>query len=331
MSKIYRQGDAPKNLLSTRRVAVIGYGNQGRSQALNLRDSGAQVVIGNIEDDYRLRAEEDGFVVRSIPEAVAESDVVMLLLPDEVLTEVFPRDVAPALQTGSCLSFASGYGVTYRTIQVPANVDVVLLAPRMIGVGVRDLYLSGEGFFSFVAVHQDVTGQARDLMLALAGGIGSLIKGALEITFQMEAELDLFHEQAFGPAFGRVLLTAIDTLVKAGYPREAVLLEFYLSGELSFILRDMAAHGLINQLDCHSQTSQYGALSRGVKFLGLNLARPMKKILGAIRDGKFAREWSFEERTGKMRFRFLRYWAKRQPIGAMETAVRAKLGLTATH
>lgn len=329
MTQIYREADATPELLKQLRVAVIGYGNQGRSQALNLRDSGANVVIGNIDDDYRTRAIEEGFSVLPIAEAVRQSDAIVMLLPDEVLNEVFPRDVIPGLTRGKLVSFASGYGVTYGTIKPPADIDVVLLAPRMIGKGVRDLYVSGEGYFSFVAVHQDATGRAKELMLALAHGIGTLKKGAVEVTFKIETELDLFNEQAFGPAFGRVLLTAMDTLIKAGYPREAVLLEFYMSGELSYIMRDMAEHGLIKQLDCHSQTSQYGALSRGIKFLGVNLGRPMRKILENIRGGKFAREWSFEERTGKLRYRFLRHMAKRQPIGAMEDSVRKKLGMVA--
>lgn len=329
MTRIYRESDAEPGLLGTWKTAVVGYGNQGRSQALNLRDSGAEVVIGNIDDEYRARAVEDGFTVLPIADAVRQAQVVLLLLPDEILAKVFPREIAPNLAPGSTLCFASGYAVVYETIQVPDGVDVVLLAPRMIGVGVRDLYLQGEGFFSFVAVERDASGEALQRVLALGHGIGTLRKGAVEVTFRIETELDLFHEQAFGPAFGRVLLTSIQTLLDAGYPREAVLLEFYLSGELSYILRDMAAHGLIEQLDCHSQTSQYGALSRGIKFLGLDLARPMKKILASIRGGNFAREWSFEEKTGKLRYRFLKFMARRQKIGALDRSVREKLGLVA--
>jgi ketol-acid reductoisomerase len=329
MTTIYHESDADPAIIKEKRVAVVGFGNQGRAQALNLRDSGVAVTIGNIDDDYRTVAQEDGFKVCSIRDAVAEADVVMVLIPDEVIPEVFRSQIAPALRPGSMVSFASGYAVTYQTISCPRDVDVVLLAPRMIGEGVRQLYQSGEGFFSFVAIHQDATGRAQGTLLSLAHAVGTLKRGGVEVTFAIETELDLFNEQAFGPAFGRVLLTAIDTLIKAGYPREAVLLEFYMSGELSFILKDMAKTGLIEQLDRHSQTSQYGALSRGIKFLGLNLARPMRKILDHIRQGKFAREWSFEERTGKLRYRFFRMMAKRQPIGPMEADVRKKLGMVA--
>jgi ketol-acid reductoisomerase len=329
MTTIYREADADLSIIQNKRVAVVGFGNQGRAQALNLRDSGVDIVVGNALDEYADRARADGFDVRPIPDAVREADVVMILIPDEVIPEVFRTQILPSLRPGMVLSFASGYAVTYRTIRLPAEVDVVLLAPRMIGEGVRQLYETGEGFFSFLAVEQNASGQALATLLSLAHAVGTLRKGGVEVTFAMETELDLFNEQAFGPAFGRVLLTAIDTLLKAGYPREAVLLEFYLSGELSFILKDMAQTGLIQQLDRHSQTSQYGALSRGMKFLTLNLGRPMRKILDHIRKGGFAREWSFEERTGKLRYRFFRMMAKRQPIGPMETEVRKKLGMVA--
>ena len=288
MTKVYREGDADPSILSERKIAVIGYGNQGRAQALNLRDSGASVVIGNIDDAYQEVAKGDQFEVMPIAEAVAESDVILMLLPDEIAPAVFAAEVAPNLERHSVLCFASGYTITYELIKPPADVDVILLAPRMIGAGVRDLFVEREGFFSFVAVHQNASGLAREVLLGLALGIGTLWKGAVEVTFRMETELDLFNEQAFGPAFGRVLLTAINTLIEAGYPKEAVLLEFYMSGELGYICRQMSETGLIKQLDCHSQTSQYGAISRGVEFLRVNLARPMKKILKKITSGKFA-------------------------------------------
>ncbi|QDU61080.1 Ketol-acid reductoisomerase [Planctomycetes bacterium Pan216] len=329
MATVYREADAHPDLLTERTIAIVGFGNQGRAQALNLRDSGAKVIVGNIDDNYRAQAIEDGFEVFSIAEAVEAADVVMLLLPDEIAPEVYTRDIASHLRAGDAISFASGYNVHYEHIVCPEDVDVVLLAPRMIGRGVRDLYLSGDGFFSFVGVHQDASGGARDVMLALASGIGTLRKGAVDVSFQVETELDLFNEQGFGPAFGRVLLTSIDTLIKAGYPKEAVLLEFYLSGEMSYIFQAMAEMGLIEQLDAHSQTSQYGAISRGMRFLGINLKRPMRKILDNIRRGKFAREWNFEQRTGKVRFRLLRALAKRQPIGKIEKEVRKELGIGA--
>lgn len=316
-----------RDRLRGQKIAVIGYGNQGAAQAQNLRESGAQVIIGNIEDDYRQRAEAAGFTVLPIAEAVAQADTVMILIPDEVMPEVYEKSIRPSLKPGSALCFASGYNITYGLIRCPAGIDVILLAPRMIGRGVRELYQNRAGFFSFIAIQQDATGNAKNVLLALCWGVGTLWKGAVEVTFKMETELDLFNEQGFGPAFGRVLLSAINTLLEAGYPKEAVLLEIYMSGELGYICQTMSEVGLIEQLDDHSQTSQYGAISRGLKFLLVNVARPMKGILRSITAGKFAREWSWEQRTGKLRYRFLRAMALRQPIKKLEESVRKELGL----
>jgi ketol-acid reductoisomerase len=330
MTTIYRDADATpaiRRLLAERRVAVLGYGNQGRSQALNLRDSGAEVIVGNIKDRYAEKAFSDGFTVLPVSEAAAAADVVMMLLPDEAAADVFRRDVLPSLRPGTAIVFASGYNVGFGAIEIPSDLDCLLLAPRMIGKGVRELYKSGAGFYSFVAVHQDASGNARDVLLALAFGIGTLTKGAVEVTFRMEAELDLFNEQAFGPAFGQVLLTSIKTLLDAGYPKEAVLLELYLSGEFGYVCKHMADVGLIKQLEDHSPASQYGAISRGIRFLGMKVAEPMKKVLADIVSGSFAREWANENRFGRLRYRFLRFFAVRVPVGKVERDVRDRLGL----
>jgi ketol-acid reductoisomerase len=327
MTKIFREADANPDLLADRTIAVIGYGNQGRAQALNLRDSGQRVLVGNIDDDYRATARADGFEVRSIAQSVAEADVVLLLVPDEIMPNVFRTHIAPHVRRGSMIAFASGFNVAFEHITCPADVDVVLLAPRMIGAGVRRLYQQGAGFYSFVAVHQDATGKAQDLLLALCHAVGTLKKGAVQVTFRMEAELDLFNEQGFGPAFGKVLLSAIETLCEAGYPQEVVLLEMYLSGELAFIFEKFTRQGLVQQLDDHSATSQYGALSRGVKYWPLDVKGPMRSILSHIQNGGFAREWIWEQRLGKPRLRLLRLFARLQPIRRIDLAVRKLLGL----
>jgi len=330
MTTIYREADATpavRQLLCDRKIAVVGYGNQGRSQALNLRDSGAEVIVGNIADHYAQRAWDDGFTVLPVSEAVTAADVVMLLVPDEAAASLFAREIAPALQPRAAVVFASGYNVGFGVIEVPKNNDCLLLAPRMIGKGVRELYKAGTGFYSFVAVHQDASGSARNTLLALAHGIGTLKKGAVDVTFRMEAELDLFNEQAFGPAFGQVLLTSIKTLLDAGYPKEAVLLELYLSGEFGYICKHMADVGLIKQLEDHSPASQYGAISRGIRFLGMKVAEPMKRVLDDIVSGRFAREWANENRFGRLRYRILRFFAVRTPVGKVERDVRDRLGL----
>jgi len=323
--RIYRDEDADLSILQGKQIAVIGYGNQGRAQALNLRDSGLQVLIGNRADEYADQARADGFSVLPIAEAAARGDVVMLLIPDEVAPEVLVRDVAPGLAPGKALVFASGYNVAFGFIQPPPGVDVVLVAPRMIGAGVRDLYVAGRGFPSFVGVAQDATGRARDVALALAKGIGSTRAGVVEVTFAQEAELDLFTEQCFGPAFGQVLTTAVDLLVEEGYPPEAVLLELYMSGELAYTLAKIAEMGLVEQTALHSRTSQYGSMSRGMRFLLPELRERMREGLEEIRSGKFAQEWAAEQAAGCPTLEALRQAARAQPLHQWEQELRQAL------
>jgi ketol-acid reductoisomerase len=252
------------------------------------------VIVGNIEDSYREAALADGFEVVPIAAAAARAEILLLLTPDEVMAEVYERDVAAHLEPGDLLNFAHGYNVGFGLIVPPPSVDVVMIAPRMIGAGVRDSYLSGEGFPSFVGVHQDATGRAKARMLGLAKALGSTRAGCLEMSFVDEATLDLFSEQAFGPAFGRVMMSAIDTLVEAGYPPEAVLMELYLSGELAYSFLKMRELGARKQHELHSHTSQYGTISRSLRYFDLDspLKEKMRQSLEEIRSGAFAREWS---------------------------------------
>jgi ketol-acid reductoisomerase len=323
--RVYHDQDADSHILEGRRIAVIGYGNQGRAQALNLRDSGLDVIVGNREDDYAARAREDGFRVLSIEQATAEADVVMLLIPDEITPAVFEEEVAPHLSEGSVLVFASGYNIAFDFIAPPPFVDVVLVAPRMIGAGVRELYLSGRGFPSFIGVAQDRSGQAREIALALAKSISSTRFGVVEVTFAQEAELDLFTEQCFAPAFGRVLTTAVDILLEEEYPPEAVLLELYMSGELSYTLGKMAELGAIEQSALHSPTSQYGSMSRGMRFALPELRDRMREGLEEIRSGRFAREWAAEQTAGYPMLEMLREAARSLPLHRLEQELRQAL------
>lgn len=328
MIKIYHDRDADLGLLEGRRIAVIGYGNQGRAQAQNLRDSGLDVVVGNRDDGYAARAREDGFEVLPIGQAVAGGDIVLLLIPDEVMPGLFEAQIAPHLGSGETLVFASGYNVAFDQLALPPGVDVVLVAPRMIGAGVRDLYLAGRGFPSFIGVAQDASGHARALALALARGIGSTRMGAVEVTFAQEAELDLFTEQCFGPAFGQVLTTAVDLLLEEGYPPEAVLLELYMSGEFSYTLGKIAELGLVEQSALHSRTSQYGSMSRGMRFALPELRSRMRQGLDEIRSGAFAREWAEEQAAGAPTLAALKEAARSLPLHELETELRQALGDT---
>jgi ketol-acid reductoisomerase len=217
------------------------------------------------------------------------------------MPEVYLADVAPHLSAGNLLDFAHGYNVAFDLIAPSAGIDVVMIAPRMIGAGVRDAFLSGAGYPSFVGVDQDATGNAKKRMLALASALGSTRGGCLEMSMKDEATLDLFTEQAFGPAFGRVLMSAIQTLTDAGYPPEAVLMELYLSGEFAYSFDKMRELGMVDQHELHSHTSQYGSITRSANYfdLGPALQQKMQATLEEIRSGAFAKEWS-TDREGKL-------------------------------
>jgi ketol-acid reductoisomerase len=324
--RVYRNQDADLDLLQARRIAVIGYGNQGRAQALNLRDSGLEVLVGNRADEYADRAREDGFSPLPIAQAAAEGDVVMLLIPDEVMPQVLEDQIAPHLSAGKVLVFASGYTVAFDLLVPPTEVDVVLVAPRMIGAGVRDLYAAGQGFPAFIGVTQDRSGRAKEVALALAKGIGATRTGVVEVTFRQEAELDLFTEQCFGPAFGHVLTSAVDLLLEKGYPPEAVLLELYMSGELSYTLAKIAELGMIEQSALHSRTSQYGSMSRGMRFMLPELRAKMDDGLDDIRSGRFVEEFAAEQEAGCPTLKSLREAARSLPLYRLERELRQALG-----
>ena len=325
MSGIYHDSDADLGVLSECTIAVVGYGNQGRSQALNLRDSGLRVIVGNIMDASLERARQDGFKALPIADACARADVIMLLVPDEVMPEVYEKDVASHLQPAKVLNFASGYNVAFGLIKPPDFVDVVLVAPRMIGPGVRDTFVSGEGFASFVGVHQDASGQAKARMLALAKGVGSTRAGCIEMSMHDEASLDLFTEQGFGPAFGNVMMAAVDTLIEAGYPPEAVLVELFLSGELAYTFQKIREVGMLAQMDFHSHTSQYGSMTRGAKFASLipTLKEKMKESLEEIRSGRFSEEWSTDRAEKLKLLEKMKELRSKLPFAEYERRARA--------
>jgi ketol-acid reductoisomerase len=325
MAAIFHEEDSTLEPIAGLAIAIVGYGNQGRSQALNLRDSGMRVLVGNIDDDYRKTAIADGFSPLPIRQAAAQADVIFMLVPDEVMPEVYRDEVEPGLAPGKMLVFAHGYNVAFGLITPPPGVDVVMVAPRMIGAGVRDTYVSGAGFPSFVGVHQDASGRAQSRMLALAKALGSLRAGCIEMSFNDEATLDLFTEQAFGPAFGAVMGSAVNALVDAGYPPEAVLLELYLSGEFAYSLEKGREMGMRAQHRLHSHTSQYGTITRAPRFFDLvgPMREKMSAILGEIRSGAFAKEWSSERDAKLALLEKAHRAADGTPMARWEDATRA--------
>lgn len=284
--------------LAGKTVAIIGYGNQGRSQALNMRDSGVQVTIGSQRDASFAQARDDGFTPQAITEAVVAAQIIFVLIPDEIMPVIYNKKIAPGLKTNDMIVFASGYNIFFRFLEPADDVDVVLLAPRMIGQGVRDRYVDGRGFPSLVAVHRDASGNAWPILLALAKAIGSTRMGALESSFEEETVLDLFSEHAVAGVRLWATRTAFDILREYGIGDSAILLELYASGEAEAVSKAATEIGLWDQIFLHSRTSQYGQLTRGQSAASRQMRRHYRKIIDNIRDGSFAREWKLEQQAG---------------------------------
>ncbi len=307
MSMVYHEEAGDLEFLADKKIGVIGYGNLGRPIALNLRDSGLTVTVSEKDDERRSLAVSESFTVTDPAEIVRQVDIIMLLVPDEVMPEIYLEQVSPHLERGDTLIFASSYNIAFGYIEAPPFVDVGLVAPRTLGIAVRERYLAGQGFFSFVSVGQDATGRAWDTVLALAKAVGSLHPdaGAIEIAFEREAELDLFVQQAIMPMLHHILLTAAQILMDAGYPPETAFTDLYLSGELQDLLKRASQEGLFPALRVASLTSQYGTFSRMERFNDLKLHRLMEVTLEEIRSGAFAREWAKEYGDGYHRLRKL--------------------------
>jgi ketol-acid reductoisomerase len=278
-------------------VAVLGYGLLGRTAALNLRDSGVKVRVGNREDAYASRARADGFEVVPLATAAAD-DVVFVLLPDEVIPEVFAADIGPSLRAGSAVAFASGYCLTFGLVRPPEHVDVLLVAPRMAGVAARDRYLAGRGFWACVGVEADRSGRARERMLDLAAGLGALRTGAIEMTAATEATLDLFVEQSLGPLIGAAIMTAFEVGREAGIPEEALVMEMYMSGEMEAVFEGFRTSGFFRASEDHGPTALFGGITRTLALDRAELVSRFQSVLQDITSGEFARRFQSEARAG---------------------------------
>lgn len=296
MAQMYFDNDADLAHVADQVVCIVGYGNQGRSQALNLRDSGVEVIVGSQRDRSYEQAASDGFEVESVAAAAAGADVIFLLVPDEVMPEVFTTEIEPQLQPGNMLVFASGYNIAFDLITPQNDVDVVMIAPRMIGSGVRDTFLSGDGFPSLIAVHQSATDTALQRTLALCKGIGSTQMGVIVSSFLEEATVDLFAEQV---GFLYAVRRYCEVLVEAGCSPEVAMLEFYASGEGIATARAYRDIGLWDQITLHSRTSQYGqeVTARLTPDEEVKERAKLRAVIDHIQDGSFAAEWSAEQRA----------------------------------
>ena len=319
---IYYDSDADLSIVQNKRLAFIGYGNQGAAQAKNMRDSGVrEIVIGNRDDAYKDAATADGFRVVSIAEASAWGDVVFLLMPDEYQPQLFSEHIAPHMRPGTALVIASGYNIAFDLLPLPGNIDVVMVAPRMIGAGVRERYRRGEPYPCFISAERDVTGEALPLALSIARGIGATRGGAIQSSAREEAALDLFSEQAVWPTIIVAFQQAYEVLHQAGFSDEAILYEMYLSKEPAEVFERMAEQGLFGQLTLHSHTSQYGQLRAAAADNGTWLRDRFKRVLDDILSGSFAREWSDVQAKGEERLEQMRAEALTSPFAQAEKRV----------
>lgn len=323
---VYRDEDADLAHLKGKNVVVLGYGNQGRSQSLNMRDSGLSVTVASIRDSSAEKAEADGFTVIPVDGCARQADILMMLIPDEVQRQIYDEKLAQDMGPGKTLCFGHGYNFNFGAISPPPEVDVVLVAPRMIGVGVRTLFEKGKGAPSYVAIGQDGSGHAKETMLAITKAIGSTRVGAMEVTFEQETIIDLFLEQTLMPIFTRTMTWVFDILTEeAGIDPGLVTVEMYGSGEMAEVFQACAAEGFWKQLQFHSRTAQFGELSNKDQVLPDSVRKTMVEKLEHIRSGGFAREWSEDEKAGFPRYNALIEEIGKHPINEAESEIAKRV------
>ena len=321
MAKIYYDKDADLRALEGRTVAVIGYGNQGRAQALNMRDSGIDVIVGLRRggSSWR-RAEEDGFKPVEIDEASRKADIIHLLIPDTAQPEVYEKRIKPHLADGKTLGFAHGYNIHFKLIEPPRSVDVILVAPKSPGRRLRELYLQGKGVPALIAVAQDYTGKAFEKALAMAKAIGCTRAGVIETSFAEETETDLFGEQTvLVGGVMELIKKGFEVLVEAGYQPE--LAYFEVCNELKLIVDLIYESGLAGMLEGVSETARYGGLIIGPKVVDEHVKERMRKALEEIRSGEFEKIWTGNPDAGKILEERLKE-LRRHPIEEVGRRVR---------
>ncbi|MED0701965.1 MULTISPECIES: ketol-acid reductoisomerase [Aeribacillus] len=301
MTKVYYNGDINGAVLEGKKVAILGYGSQGHAHALNLKESGVDVVVGVRKGKSFEKAQEDGLEVKTVREAVEEADIIMVLVPDEKQRELYENEVKPGLKAGNALVFAHGFNVHFNQIVPPSDVDVFLVAPKGPGHLVRRTYTEGAGVPALIAVEQNVTGQAKELALAYAKAIGSARAGVLETTFKEETETDLFGEQAvLCGGLTSLVKSGFETLVEAGYKPEVAYFECL--HELKLIVDLLYEGGLSNMRYSISDTAQWGDFVSGPRVIDAHVKENMKAVLNDIQTGKFAKEWILENQVGRPQF-----------------------------
>jgi ketol-acid reductoisomerase len=324
-AKIYYDQDADLGLLKGRRIAIVGYGSQGHAHALNLRDSGQDVVVGLYRGSRSWsRAEKDGLRVTTVAEAAQAADIVMVLLPDQVHRQTYEEAIRPALGKGKMLMVAHGFSIHFHQMVPPPDVDVAMVAPKAPGHVMRDLFTQGPGVPALLAVHQDVSGRARDVALAYAKGIGCTRAGVIETTFREETETDLFGEQTtLCGGISHLIKAAFETLVEAGYQPEVAYFE--CMHEMKLIVDLFYQGGLAYMRYSVSDTAEYGDYTRGPRIVTAETKAEMKRILAEIQSGQFAREWVLENQANRAQFLAMRQREAGHPIEDVGRRLRAMM------
>ncbi len=306
MATMYYDNDADLSLLDGKVVGIIGYGSQGHAHALNLHDSGVKVMVGLYEgSSSKAKAEADGLEVATVAEVAQASDIITLLIPDTTQPSVYRESVLPHLHEGKTLMFAHGFNIHFETVTPPENVDVSMVAPKAPGHRMREVFTRGSGVPGLLAIHQDVSGNAREIGLAYAKGIGCTRAGVLDTTFKEETETDLFGEQAVLCGGVTSLVKAgFETLVEAGYQPESAYFE--VLHELKLIVDLMYQGGMDYMRYSVSDTAEYGDYSRGPQVVDDHVKENMKRVLADIQSGAFAKEWITENDEGRPRFNRMR-------------------------
>jgi len=325
MAKIYYDKDCNINDIKDKTIAVVGYGIQGRGQALNLRDSGLKVIIaqrpGGLNYD---KAVKDGFKPMSVEEATKLADVIIILTQDHLQADIYKNSIKPHLNKAKALAFSHGFNIHFKFIVPPKNVDVFMIAPKGPGALVRRQYEEGRGVPCLVAIHQNATGKALKIALAYAKGIGGSRAGIIQTTFKEETETDLFGEQAVLCGGASELIKAgFETLVKAGYQPEIAYFECL--HELKLIVDLIYEDGIQGMRKRVSDTAEYGDMTRGTRIINERTRREMQKILKEVQKGKFAKEWMTENKNGRKNFLKMRKAGENHPVEKVGTRLRAMM------
>src|SRR5579871_4704857 len=322
MAKRFYEKDGNLALLNGKTVAIIGYGSQGHAHALNLRDSGVNVVVGlHSGSNSAAKAAAAGLKVLPVSDAAQTADVLMILVPDHIQADIYTREIAPHMKPGKTLMFAHGFNIHFGQIQAPAGVDVSMIAPKAPGHRVRELFTEGVGVPALIAVHQDASGQSHQNALAYALALGCLKAGVIETTFKEETESDLFGEQSvLCGGVSELIRAGFETLVEAGYAPEIAYFECL--HELKLIVDLIYEGGLGYMRYSVSDTAEYGDYTRGPRIVNAQTRAEMKTILSEIQSGEFARQWIDENKNGRKNFPGMREEAQKQPIEKVGAELR---------